>query len=123
MVGDGGFDGKAKDEEVDVGGGGFSSGKTVLVLAIVAGCFAVLWPKIFVPMIFGEAPHPVKTDDDGELSFIIISSTFQWHEILLRERKDWAAKGQERCFCVVDWRRFDFATSALLSSGLLLGMT
>ena len=72
-VGEGGFDGKTKEEEVEVGGGGFSSGKTVMVLAIVAGCFAVLWPKIFVPMIFGEAPHPVKTDDDGELTLIIIS--------------------------------------------------
>ena len=72
-MGEGGFDGKAKEEEVEVGGGGFSSGKTVMVLAIVAGCFAVLWPKIFVPMIFGEAPHPVKTDDDGELTLIIIS--------------------------------------------------
>ena len=75
-MGEGGFDGKGKEDEVEVGGGGFSSGKTVLVLAIVAGCFAVLWPKIFVPMLFGEAPHPVKTDDDGELTFIIISSHF-----------------------------------------------
>ena len=71
-------DGKslAQDDEVEPGGGGFSSGKTVLVLAIVAGCFAVLWPKIFVPMLFGEAPHPVKTDDDGELALVIISSKF-----------------------------------------------
>ena len=78
--------GEAKEEEVEVGGG-FSSGKTVMVLAIVAGCFAVLWPKIFVPMLFGEAPHPVKTDDDGKLTFIIISSNFQRPNILMRERK------------------------------------
>ena len=78
-VGEDKVDGKslAQDDEVEAGGGGFSSGKTVLVLAIVAGCFAVLWPKIFVPMLFGEAPHPVKTDDDGELALIVISSKFQ----------------------------------------------
>ena len=45
---------------------GFGGGKTVLVLCIVAGCFAVLWPKIFVPMLFGEMSGAVKTDDDGE---------------------------------------------------------
>ncbi|XP_057374109.1 titin-like [Daphnia carinata] len=28
----------------------FSKGKTLVVLAIVIGCFAVLWPKIFYPM-------------------------------------------------------------------------
>ena len=29
-----------------------NTGKTLLVLAIVLGCFAVLWPKIFSPMMF-----------------------------------------------------------------------
>lgn len=28
----------------------FSKGKTLVVLAIVIGCFAILWPKIFYPM-------------------------------------------------------------------------
>ena len=32
--------------------GGFSTAKTVLVVAIVMGCFAVLYPKIFYPMLF-----------------------------------------------------------------------
>ena len=64
----------AQDDEAVEVTGGFSSGKTAMVLAIVAGCFAVLWPKIFVPMIFGEAPHPVKTDDDGELTLSSPSS-------------------------------------------------
>ena len=36
------------------------------MLAIVAGCFAVLWPKIFVPMLFGAPPGAASTDDEGE---------------------------------------------------------
>ncbi|XP_021957526.1 uncharacterized protein LOC110853549 isoform X15 [Folsomia candida] len=36
---------------VAVGGhNGFSRGKTIFVLAVVVGCFAVLWPRIFYPM-------------------------------------------------------------------------
>ena len=40
-----------------------STGKTLFVLAVVLGCFAVLWPKIFSPMLFStyEAkPKPGK---------------------------------------------------------------
>ena len=33
---------------------GLSTGKTILIGAIVLGCFAVLWPKIFAPMLFEE---------------------------------------------------------------------
>lgn len=29
----------------------FGTGKTIFILAIVFGCFAILWPKIFYPMI------------------------------------------------------------------------
>nr|CAD7268640.1 unnamed protein product [Timema shepardi] len=29
----------------------FGTGKTVFILAIVVGCFAVLWPKLFYPML------------------------------------------------------------------------
>lgn len=29
----------------------FGPRKTIFILAIVAGCFAVLWPKIFYPML------------------------------------------------------------------------
>ncbi|CAH1392874.1 unnamed protein product [Nezara viridula] len=32
----------------------FSTGKSIFVLAIVAGCFAVLWPNVFYPMIQGS---------------------------------------------------------------------
>ncbi|KAF2362949.1 Resistance to inhibitors of cholinesterase protein 3 N-terminal [Trinorchestia longiramus] len=31
--------------------GEFGTGKTIFVLAIVVGCFAVLWPKVFYPML------------------------------------------------------------------------
>lgn len=34
----------------------FSTGKSVFVLAIVAGCFAILWPNIFYPMLQGSYP-------------------------------------------------------------------
>ena len=35
---------------------GLSNGLIILVIAIVVGCFAVLWPKYFYPMLFGEDP-------------------------------------------------------------------
>ncbi|KAK8727014.1 hypothetical protein OTU49_009881, partial [Cherax quadricarinatus] len=38
--------------------GEFGTGKTILVLAIVVGCFAVLWPKIFYPMLTASVKHP-----------------------------------------------------------------
>jgi len=31
--------------------GDFGRGKTIFVLAVVIGCFAILWPKIFYPML------------------------------------------------------------------------
>ncbi|KAI5692202.1 hypothetical protein M8J75_004311 [Diaphorina citri] len=34
-----------------------STGKTIFVLTVVAGCFAVLWPKIFYPMFFGSPQY------------------------------------------------------------------
>ena len=38
---------------------GLSNGLIILVIAIVVGCFAVLWPKYFYPMMFGDpTPHP-----------------------------------------------------------------
>ena len=39
---------------------GLSTGKTILIGTIVLGCFAVLWPKIFAPMLFGEPELPRK---------------------------------------------------------------
>ena len=46
---------------------GLPPGRVVLVVAIVVGCFGILWPRIFSPMVFGEALEPAKTDDDGDL--------------------------------------------------------
>ncbi|XP_072391674.1 uncharacterized protein RIC-3 isoform X3 [Diabrotica undecimpunctata] len=34
--------------------------KTMLVLVIVVGCFAVLWPKVFYPMLVGSANNRIK---------------------------------------------------------------
>nr|XP_008195614.1 PREDICTED: patellin-5 isoform X5 [Tribolium castaneum] len=34
--------------------------KTMLVLVIVVGCFAVLWPKVFYPMLVGSASQHIK---------------------------------------------------------------
>lgn len=38
--------------------GEFGTGKTIFVLAIVVGCFAVLWPKIFYPMLTASVKQP-----------------------------------------------------------------
>ena len=39
----------------------FSKGKTLVILAIVIGCFAILWPKIFYPMFQGPvAPTTIQ---------------------------------------------------------------
>ncbi|XP_050510327.1 golgin subfamily A member 6-like protein 1 isoform X3 [Diabrotica virgifera virgifera] len=34
--------------------------KTMIVLVIVVGCFAVLWPKVFYPMLVGSANNRIK---------------------------------------------------------------
>lgn len=36
--------------------------KTIFVLATVIGCIAILWPKIFYPMMFGASEVPVKNN-------------------------------------------------------------
>lgn len=36
--------------------------KTIFVLATVIGCIAILWPKIFYPMMFGNAEVPIKNN-------------------------------------------------------------
>ena len=43
---------------------GLSNGLIILVIAIVVGCFAVLWPKYFYPMLFGESLHQPRTDPE-----------------------------------------------------------
>uniref|UniRef100_A0A1A9V281 Resistance to inhibitors of cholinesterase protein 3 N-terminal domain-containing protein n=1 Tax=Glossina austeni TaxID=7395 RepID=A0A1A9V281_GLOAU len=40
---------------------GLSSKKTILIIVTVVGCIAILWPKVFYPMMFGGS-KTVKTD-------------------------------------------------------------
>lgn len=58
---------------------GLGPRKTLFVLVTVVGCIAILWPKIFYPMMFGttEVP-PVKTNynnkdvkSGGKFNFIL----------------------------------------------------
>ncbi|XP_022240180.1 resistance to inhibitors of cholinesterase protein 3-like isoform X2 [Limulus polyphemus] len=46
-----------------------STGKSVFVLAVVIGCFAVLWPKIFYPMMQTAFSITMTTYDNDEESF------------------------------------------------------
>lgn len=39
---------------------GLSSRKTAIIIVTVVGCIAILWPKVFYPMIFGGSSS--KTD-------------------------------------------------------------
>lgn len=34
--------------------------KTMFVLVVVVGCFAILWPKVFYPMLVGSANQHIK---------------------------------------------------------------
>ncbi|CAG7829786.1 unnamed protein product [Allacma fusca] len=49
--------------------GEFSRGKTIFVLAVVIGCFAILWPKIFYPMLTAS----LNVGDDSEQCCDVIS--------------------------------------------------
>lgn len=35
---------------------GLSPKKTALIIVTVVGCIAILWPKVFYPMMFASAP-------------------------------------------------------------------
>lgn len=35
-----------------------TKGKTMVILAIMAGCFAILFPKIFLPMLQQQPTNP-----------------------------------------------------------------
>ncbi|XP_060515857.1 interaptin isoform X2 [Cylas formicarius] len=41
-------------------GDDFSPKKTILVLVVVVGCFAVLWPKLFYPMLVANVNNQIK---------------------------------------------------------------
>ncbi|XP_032454505.1 uncharacterized protein LOC100121582 isoform X1 [Nasonia vitripennis] len=43
----------------------FGPRKTAIIIAIVAGCFAMLWPKILYPMLTGSVNPPHSADSSG----------------------------------------------------------
>nr|XP_012217605.1 PREDICTED: resistance to inhibitors of cholinesterase protein 3-like isoform X3 [Linepithema humile] len=45
----------------------FGPRKTIFILAIVVGCFAVLWPKIFYPMLTATYTHHPTSDSSGTI--------------------------------------------------------
>ena len=55
---------------------GLSNGVIILAIAIVVGCFAVLWPKIFSPMLFGEPVINTKPIDEGEFTLNFFNFLF-----------------------------------------------
>lgn len=34
--------------------------KTMFILVVVIGCFSILWPKVFYPMLKGNAEQQIK---------------------------------------------------------------
>ncbi|XP_023316216.1 glutamic acid-rich protein-like isoform X4 [Trichogramma pretiosum] len=53
------------------GGMEFGPRKTIVILAIVVGCFAILWPKIFYPMLTASLypPPPIETSGCCDVIF------------------------------------------------------
>lgn len=53
----------------------FGSGKTILIFAIVFGCFAVLWPIVFYPMLQSSlSVKPIISNTPGNLLVFVINS-------------------------------------------------
>lgn len=48
----------------------FGPRKTIFILAIVVGCFAVLWPKIFYPMLTATYNHHPTSDSSGKIPML-----------------------------------------------------
>ncbi|XP_043247597.1 uncharacterized protein LOC122394654 isoform X2 [Amphibalanus amphitrite] len=48
---------------------GLRSGKSVLILSLVVGCFALLWPRIFFPMLQSSfTPAPPETTNEAAIT-------------------------------------------------------
>ncbi|RZF48391.1 hypothetical protein LSTR_LSTR007558 [Laodelphax striatellus] len=61
----------------------FGTGKTVFILAIVVGCFAVLWPKIFYPMLQSTvAPKPPDVESTNECCDVIFEKDINLIKIM-----------------------------------------
>ncbi|XP_076635751.1 RIC3 acetylcholine receptor chaperone isoform X3 [Colletes latitarsis] len=59
----------------------FGPRKTIFILAIVTGCFAVLWPKIFYPMLTASVtPH--QTSDSSACCDVIFESDVNAADIM-----------------------------------------
>ena len=61
---------------------GLSNGVIILAIAIVVGCFAVLWPKIFSPMLFGEPVINTKPIDEGEFTLNFFNFLFLHYALI-----------------------------------------
>lgn len=48
-------------------------GKTVFILVIVVGCFAVLCPNVFYPMLFGSPQNHIKPSPIDKTTGLFIS--------------------------------------------------
>lgn len=80
--------------------------KTIFVLATVIGCIAILWPKIFYPMMFGGAEVPIKNTyinkDMKPGGKLIYSILFSMHSFtFLFWFKYWKTKQKTHLF----WRK------------------
>lgn len=51
----------------------FGPRKTIFILAIVAGCFAILWPRIFYPMLTASVTPHHTTDTSGKILILFIT--------------------------------------------------
>ncbi|XP_063239196.1 resistance to inhibitors of cholinesterase protein 3 isoform X2 [Bacillus rossius redtenbacheri] len=52
----------------------FGTGKTVLILATVVGCFAVLWPKLFYPMLLAALSQKPSLDSSQACCDVIFEN-------------------------------------------------
>ena len=82
----------SEEEEEEPGSSGlFSNSHTVLILTVMVGCFGVLWPKIFSPMLFGDQDQ---RDSQPDLSEESLSSC----EVSPYRPQD------DQCYCCSWWR-------------------
>jgi len=62
--------------------GEFGRGKTIFVLAVVVGCFAVLWPKVFYPMFTASIYPTPDMDDQGNVFLIDLYLMFKMSKFM-----------------------------------------
>lgn len=57
----------------------FTPKKTMIIMVIVVACFAVLWPKIFYPMLVGSANQQIKPSAIDKTTGTIIRKCLYFH--------------------------------------------